>query len=402
MASSNQPKPGGKPLTILHIAPTPFFSDRGCHMRIRGIIHALNKQTVSSVLCTYNLGRDVEGIEAVRTAPIPGYTKLEAGPSAFKYLADILLFFKVCSQIRNRRPDIIHAHLHEGALIGWMARLAFFWRKIPMVFDMQGSLVGELEAHGYFQKFRFIKRFFWSIEYVITRMPDRFLCSSQNSVDILLGQFHVKPANVMLANDGADEFQASADEIRGAGIALPDDKTIVIYTGALLEVKGLDSLRNTILEARNRDLNCHFLVVGYPEQVMRDFCEQHHIQAMCTLTGRVPYEQLGHYLALADLALEPKLTDSGEASGKLLNYMGAGLPVVCFDTLSNRQILGESGYYAPADSGLLVDQIAAVVKDPDKARTAGTAGKTRVRDRFSWDAVSRKTLEVYNSCLAQE
>lgn len=402
MASSNQPKPGGKPLTILHIAPTPFFSDRGCHMRIRGIIHALNKQAVSSVLCTYNLGRDVEGIEAVRTARIPGYTKLEAGPSAFKYLADILLLFKVCSLIRRRQPDIIHAHLHEGALIGWMARLAFFWRKIPMVFDMQGSLVGELEAYGYFHKFRFIKRFFWSIEYLITRMPDRFLCSSQNSVDILLSQFNVKPDHVMLVNDGADEFQVSQNESRAAGIELPDDKSIVIYTGALLEAKGLGTLCNTILEARDRDINCHFLLVGYPVQLMRDFCEKHHMQAWCTLTGRVPYEQLGRYLTKADIALEPKLVDSGEASGKLLNYMGAGLPVVCFDTTSNRQILGESGYYAPPDSGTLVDQIESAIAEPEKASHAGGAGKTRIREVFSWDAGGRKILNVYNSCLVRE
>jgi glycosyltransferase involved in cell wall biosynthesis len=390
----------GKPLTVLHIAPTPFFSDRGCHMRIRGIIRALNKQAISSVLCTYNLGRDVEGVEAIRTASIPGYTKLEAGPSAFKYLADILLFFKVCSLIKRRRPDIIHAHLHEGVLIGWMARLVFFWRQIPMVFDMQGSLVGELEAHGYFQKHRFIKKLFWSVEYLITRMPSRFLCSSQNSVDILINQFNVNPENVTLVNDGADEFQVN--DAGAVEITLPDDKSIVIYTGALLQVKGLEHLCSTLLEAKKRGINCHFLVIGYPEQVLRDFCEQHNLQAMCTMTGRVPYEKLGQYLALADIALEPKLTDSGEASGKLLNYMGAGLPIVCFDTASNRQILGQSGYYVLAKSGVLVDQIEAVIADPVKAGKAGTAGKSRIKNEFSWDAGSRRILEVYNSCLAPE
>ncbi len=369
-------------------------------MRIRGIIRALNGQAISSVLCTYNLGCDVEGVEAIRTASIPGYTKLEAGPSAFKYLADILLFFKVCSLIKRRQPDIIHAHLHEGVLIGWMARLIFFWRKIPLVFDMQGSLVGELEAHGYFQKYRFIKRLFWSIEYLITRLPNRILCSSQNSVDILINQFNVTSGNVTLVNDGADDFQVSDDETRGVGIAIPDDKTIVIYTGALLEVKGLGYLCSTILEANKRGLNCHFLVIGYPEQVLREYCEKNSLLTMCTMTGRVPYESLGQYLALADVALEPKLTDSGEASGKLLNYMGAGLPVVCFDTASNRQILGKSGYYAAAESGTLVDQIEIMITEPDKASKAGAAGKTRVKNEFSWEAGSRKILKVYHSCLA--
>ena len=29
-----------RPLRILHIGPTPFFSDRGCHIRIRGLVEA--------------------------------------------------------------------------------------------------------------------------------------------------------------------------------------------------------------------------------------------------------------------------------------------------------------------------------------------------------------------------
>lgn len=120
-----------KNLTVLHIAPTPFFADRGCHMRVRGLILALNKRGVNNLLCTYHHGRDVEGVKAMRIMNIPAYTKLEAGPSPWKYLADILLLFKVCQTIWRTKPDIIHGHLHEGSLIGWMARWLFFWRRLP-------------------------------------------------------------------------------------------------------------------------------------------------------------------------------------------------------------------------------------------------------------------------------
>ncbi len=397
MGTLNQAPESSKVLKVLHIAPTPFFSDRGCHMRIRGIIRALNKRAISSVLCTYSLGRDVEGVETVRTAPIPGYTKLEAGPSAFKYLADILLFFRVCSLISSRKPDIIHAHLHEGALLGWAAKLIFFWRKTPMVFDVQGSLVGELEAHGYFKKYKFLKRIFWTLEYLITRMADRFVCSSQNTVDILRNEFNVDIEHAVLVNDGADEFQLSDNAALKTTLALPENKTIVIFTGALLEAKGLVYLCETMLQAKIQNTGCHFLLVGYPEEAVRDFSEKNQLQEICTLVGRVPYEQLGDYLALADIALEPKLSDSGEASGKLLNYMGAGLPVVCFDTKSNRQILGENGYYAETNG--LLEQIEVVIADSVIASEKGAAGKVRVHETFSWDAAGEKIQSVYNSCL---
>lgn len=366
-------------------------------MRIRGIIHALSKRDISSVLCTYNLGRDVDGVETVRTAAIPGYTKLEAGPSAFKYLADILLFFKVCGLISSRKPDVIHAHLHEGALIGWAARRVFFWRKIPMVFDVQGSLVGELEAYGYFKKYKFLKRIFWALEYLITRMADRFVCSSQNTVDILRGEFNVDERHVVLANDGADVFQLSEDGGLGKELALPADRAIIIFTGALLEAKGLSYLCETMLEVKKREIKGYFLLIGYPVDAVQDFCEKNQLQAFCTLVGRVPYDELGYYLELADIALEPKLSESGEASGKLLNYMGAGLPVVCFDTGSNRQILGIKGYFANPHA--LTDQIERAINEPVVAREKGEAGKTRVHDLFSWDAAGEKIHSVYNSCL---
>lgn len=403
MRHNNVSATDGRPLTVLHVAPTPFFSDRGCHMRIRGIICALEKKSVKNILCTYHHGRDIDGIDTVRTPAIPGYTRAEAGPSPFKYVADIFLFYKVCAVIFRRRPDIIHGHLHEGALIGWMARQCFFWRKIPLVFDVQGSLVGELDAHGYFRNFRLLMRVFWMIEYLITRMPNYFVCSSQSSVDILKNSFHVRADRVSLVNDGADIPVIDREEIKRVNttLRLPQDRPVVIYTGALMEAKGLNNLFDLILEAKRRDIDCHFLVVGYPDEVMKQFCERNSLKEFCTIAGRIPYESLGSYLGVARIAVEPKSTNSGEASGKLLNYMGAGLPVVCFDTENNRQILGDSGYYAPpGEIGALADHIEVLVQDLEKGQEQGSLGKRRVMDEFSWDAGTDKIYAIYRSCLA--
>ena len=56
---------GGHGLKVLHIAPTPFFADRGCHIRIRNEIESLRDQDVEVTLCTYHQGRDVEGIRTL-------------------------------------------------------------------------------------------------------------------------------------------------------------------------------------------------------------------------------------------------------------------------------------------------------------------------------------------------
>jgi glycosyltransferase involved in cell wall biosynthesis len=391
-----------KSLTVLHIAPTPFFADRGCHMRIRGMINALNKIGVRNLLCTYHHGNNVEGIEAIRIGNIPGYQKLESGPSAYKYLADIMLLMKVCGIIWREHPDVIHGHLHEGVLIGWLARWVFFWRRLPVIFDVQGSLVGELDAHGYFRKLRLLRVIYKYTEWLITKMPSHFICSSSSSLEILKKEFSVPRKKLTLVSDGADVTTTDPGVVHDLKmqLGLPETKPIVIFTGALLEAKGFIDLCDLIeLAAELKgEISCHFLIVGYPVEALQKFLSDKGLESWCTLTGRVPYEKLSNYLALARVAIEPKAADSGEASGKLLNYMAASLPVVCYDSLNNREMLADGGYYAKkcGASGALLICLKEALDSPKEASQRGRFAKFRVQDLFSWDTEAVKILDIYN------
>ncbi len=390
------------PFTVLHIAPTPFFSDRGCHMRIKGIVSSLNQKGAQNILCTYHHGRDVAGIETVRIPTLPGYNKQEAGPSAFKYIADLFLLWKVCRVIRRERPDILYGHLHEGALIGWLARICSLRRTLPLVCDIQGSLVGELDSHGYFQSFPFLRRLFLMMEKRIIRLPQSLTCSSPSSFDLLVNRFGTDPSKVVLINDIPDICQTdpiATVELRRS-LSLPQDRPLVLYTGALQQAKGADVLRKILLAAKTKGVKCHFLILGYPEEEMRSFVQEQALQNLCTVVGRVPFEQLGHYLGLASLALEPKFHASGEGSGKLLNYMGAGLPVVCFDTENNRRILGPNGYFANAgcaDDFLL--QIELALRTPQEAVRRGLEGGKLLKQHFSDTSTADKIVGVFSAVV---
>jgi glycosyltransferase involved in cell wall biosynthesis len=96
------------------------------------------------------------------------------------------------------------------------------------------------------------------------------------------------------------------------------------------------------------------------------------------LVGRVPYDELPRWLAVADIALEPKEEVSGEASGKVLHYLAAGLPVVCFDTVNNRDLLGELGYYARANGPSFAAAILQAADDPAGRQARGRAGREAV------------------------
>lgn len=258
--------------------------------------------------------------------------------------------------------------------------------------------MGELDAHGYFKKAGFLRRIFWTVEWLITRMPHHFLCSSSNSIAILKQEFGIADDSLTLVNDGTDIMTTSATEIETlrAKLELPADKPIVIYTGALSAAKGLDELCGLIAASARDQLACHFLIIGYPVEGLAAFLQSQGLSDRCTLAGKVPYESLSAYLSLADVAIEPKRAASGEASGKLLNYMAAGLAVVCYDTANNREMLAEAGFYgAVTDTDSLLNQLKqALTSSEDRARR-GNMAKSLIQDKFSWDSAAEKVYNIY-------
>ena len=102
-------------LRILMIAPTSFFSDTGCHVRILEEARALIARGHEVAVCTYRKGRDPEGLPVYRTLPLPWRQHYEVGSSRHKFAYDALLAPAVLARALRRRPHVIHAHMHEGA-----------------------------------------------------------------------------------------------------------------------------------------------------------------------------------------------------------------------------------------------------------------------------------------------
>jgi hypothetical protein len=261
-------------LRVIHIAPTPFFSDRGCHIRIRNQIEALWGSQVATTLCTYHLGLQVEGIDTRRTAKIPGYTKVDAGFSPFKFLADILLFFLVLKTAYREKTDILHGHLHEGGLIGWAVQCCLFWRKLTLIMDMQGSLSGELIGYGAIKQNSLLTRVVVFVERLICKMPQHFFCSSVYCRELLLHTFNVPEERLVLLIDVVpDAFldQQKAMPLRQQ-LGVPEDKTVIIYSGSLLPGKGVDHVLESIkvLQQLRQDLFPSFILIRHISSIGYD------------------------------------------------------------------------------------------------------------------------------------
>ncbi|MGD2041162.1 MAG: glycosyltransferase family 4 protein [Anaerolineae bacterium] len=381
---------------ILMVAPTPFFADRGGHVRIYEEARALQAMGCQVEICTYHLGRERPGLVTHRTLRIPWYGKLSAGPSWHKLYIDVLLLIKTWQVARTFQPDVIHGHLHEGAAIGWaVGRLL----KLPVVGDFQGSLSGELKAHEFIPSRGRLYHFVATNEGRIDRLPDVAVASCSDVADELREHFGVP--DVLVALDGVDTetFRPNV-EVGELRALVPPGRRAVVYLGLLTPYQGVDHLLQAIPAVVERVPEAYFLVMGYPNvQAYQRRARQMGIAEHVRFPGRIDYDQASRYLALGEVAVGPKLSET-ESNGKLYNYMACALPTVAFDTPVSREILGDLGVYAPrGDVGALASAIAGLLENPERSRRLGLDLRRRVEARFSWQSTVRQLRRAHELAI---
>lgn len=384
-------------MRILMIAPTPFFSDRGCHTQIYEEIKALQILGHEIVLCAYGLGRDLAGVKIVRCFNLPWYRKLSAGPSYSKILLLPFLAFTAIKTIIGFKPEIIHAHLHEGALIARFCKI--FFPKLKYLFDMQGSLTGECLQHGFIKQgglgyklIGFLEKRIVSWFFVITQ--------SANMVEELraLGVAAGKTANV---KDGVDTdvFRPlAANEKLAQQLKINLHKPRIIYMGLLEKYQGADIMFEAFKIVAEEIKEAQFIIIGFPNiEKYRFKCGELGLEKNVLFLGRIEYEKLPAYLSLAEVAVAPKISLT-EGDGKIYNYMAMGLATAAFDRGVSREILGQTGVFAKfSDSGDLAEKIIYLLNNKAEAKLLGEAARARSVTELSWKAVGKRINKVYQN-----
>jgi glycosyltransferase involved in cell wall biosynthesis len=387
------------------IAPTSFFADTGCHVRILEEARVLQDMGNEVEICAYHKGDDVEGLTVHRTLSIPWRRGYEVGSSRHKMAFDVLLSLKSLQVSLQQRFDVIHAHLHEGALIGGvLSRL----RRVPLVFDFQGSLTGEMVDHGFLNPKGLIYGPMRRMEELIDRLPAATIVSSDHAQELLRNDFGCDTSRIEVIPDcvNSDSFHPSLRLHPDAGLrqrlGIPPDRRIVVYLGLLVQYQGIGLLLEAMRILADRMPNVHLLLMGWPGvDVYTRRVQELGLADRVTLTGRVPYDEAPRYLALGEVAVNSKISET-EGSGKLLNYMAMGLPTAAFDTPVNREYLRDLGVYAPAgDVPALAQAIASLMEGRDRGEDLGQRLRARAVECYSWKWAGGRLMDVYDNVIGQ-
>jgi glycosyltransferase involved in cell wall biosynthesis len=399
-------QPGRKKLDVLMLSPTMFFADYGAHVRILEEVTTLQKLGHTITILAYPNGRDVAGINVKRCWGVPFNYRVIVGSSRHKIYLDVLLSAMSLLHVLRYKPDIIHAHLHEGGLIGWVLSKI---TGAPLVFDFQGSLTSEMIDHNFLKaNSPFCKLLYW-LETQIDRAADVVLTSTTHAARLLAETFDVASAKIHPTPDcvNADTFSPERfpeQEIRELKqeLGLPFDKKIIVYLGVLAPYQGIDKLLESLAWLQQTRNDFHLLLMGYPGvDKYKTMATELGIADLVSFTDKILYDEAPRYLVLGDIATAPKMSAT-EGSGKILNYMSMSLPTVAFNTPVSREFLGDGGIYATEMSGpaLTAALQRALDLSDDERRRVGEYLRQRVIRYFSWDEAGEQMDAIYQALTA--
>lgn len=138
---------------------------------------------------------------------------------------------------------------------------------------------------------------------------------------------HYPPLDLDLIR--ATEFDSQLAEF--LGIAKGD--RVIMYMGSFFYFSGLDRFLVSISGFLHENRNVKVLLIGGGEQdeYLRSLVGNHGLEDSVLFSGFVPFQELGRYMSLANVAINPLLPDEVASVAfpqKVLQYLAVGLPVV--------------------------------------------------------------------------
>jgi glycosyltransferase involved in cell wall biosynthesis len=290
-----------------------------------------------------------------------------------------------------RRADVVHVQGGEWPPLGALQALLMRAVRRPLVWTPHNTFERGERAYARSRALtdRCAARMVIHAEHDRTALPPT---TAAKAVVIPHGEYGG------LARRGAPDADAEAAR---AELGADDDELVVLLFGQLRSDKGV---RDLLLAAADVP-GVRVVLAGEDKGALAEVAD---LRADVRLVGRlvvregfVPAEEAGRLFAAADVAALPYRQAS--ASGVLLLASGYGRPSVVYPVggLPEYVVDGETGWLceraAPDALAARLREIAAAGRAA--CRTRGVAARALADERFSWDAIARRTIALYADAI---
>jgi len=232
----------------------------------------------------------------------------------------------------------------------------------------------------------------------VTEAGTKFVGLQEDTATVITDIYGVAKPVTIIPN-GTDVQLFNFDAKLGQKIrnkhSLPENATVVIYTGKIIPEKGVSILIKAFAKlAQDKNyskLRCVLVGAGsleYIESLKKLVPDS--IRDKIIFSGPVPQHQLPGYYSASNIAVWPL-----QESLSMLDAAACQLPFIANTTLGARQRLENDNalLYTKNDHLDLAEKIARLYNDPKLARQMGKRGRELVENTFSWQTLAKKYLE---------
>jgi glycosyltransferase involved in cell wall biosynthesis len=243
---------------------------------------------------------------------------------------------------------------------------------------------------------------------------DGLVCITHALKQALIKTYNLNAAKIHVSPDGVKATRISEPHFSSGDarliLGIPSYyQKLVVYTGQLLQGKGVDVLIKAAVYLKDDVLL--LIVGGRPEQVeyYKSLAAQEHLSNI-SFTGFVPPWRVESYQQAADLLVLPNTNDSHISAYtsplKLFEYMSAEKPIVASDLPVFHEILkhkDNAWLVSPGSALALAEGIKSVLYDPIVSQRLAGQAYANVAN-FSWDHRAKGILFFIEQikCLYEE
>ncbi|MEO8502173.1 MAG: glycosyltransferase family 4 protein [Vicinamibacteria bacterium] len=185
-------------------------------------------------------------------------------------------------------------------------------------------------------------------------------------------------------------------------LGFPLDRTLVVYTGRLIEGKGLETLLSAMKSLADLPF-WHLVLVGSGsgqvisiEESLRKEAGTEGLRGRVTFTGRV--DNVAQYLQACDVFAFPTLDEALGMSA--VEAQACGLPAVASKTGGVPDIVEDkvTGILVPpGEVGALAEGLRSLLTSPELRATMSGAARSRMQERFAFDIMVSRYAELFRS-----
>ncbi len=379
-------------MNILLVAPQPFYQERGTPIAVRLLIEALCAVGHKVDLLTYHEGDDIqiEGLTIYRTMKIPGVSDIPIGFSWQKIVCDIFLSIKLIGRCMYANYDVVHA-VEESI---YPALLVKLFSKKHLIYDMDSSMADQLveKWHG----LRVIKGGLDAFEKLAVRNSDAVIAVCED-LAVKAEAFKHTREHIYVLEDIALPARDTGNTINDLRKEYRLTGQLALYVGNLEHYQGIDLMLDAYaLSVHNEQLS--LIIIGGREEDIKHYrakAVELDIEEKVLFLGPRPVDDLGKYLAQADMLVSPRLKGQNTPM-KIYSYMGAGKAILATNIQSHTQVLDKdcAELVAP-EARDMAQGFDLLIKDAERRQALGKVAGRLADEKYSYPAFQKKIRNIY-------